>query len=72
MPYYQAKKLLKNPEATLEQLLKALLDLGMEWGYIAASANHGFRDNPEADLIRIIVLSDMIVYRILKLVKNHV
>lgn len=64
MPYSQASELLKNSEVTLEQLLKALLDLGMEWGYIAASARHGFRENADADLIRIIVLSDAIIYKI--------
>lgn len=69
MPYFQANELLKNPEASLEELLKALFDLGKEWGHVASSAGHGLRENAEPDLIRIIVLSDMIIYRIKKLLK---
>ena len=64
MPYIQAKESLNNPEATLEELLRALFDLGKEWGYIACSAGYGSRENAESDLIRIIVLNDMIICRI--------
>ncbi len=64
MPYFQASELLKNPEASSEELLRALFDLGKEWGYITSSARQGLRENAEPDLIRIIVLSDMIIYRI--------
>lgn len=69
MPYSQAKELVKNPEATLNELSRALFDLGKEWGYIASSVGHGLRENAESDLIRIIVLSDMIICRIEQQVK---
>lgn len=64
VPYFQAKELLANPNASLEELLKALFDLGKEWGHIASSTEHGLRENAKPDLTRIIVLSDMIIYRI--------
>lgn len=69
MPYFQAKELVKNPKATLDELSRALFDLGKEWGYIASSVGHGLRENAESDLIRIIVLSDMIIRRIEQQVK---
>lgn len=64
MPYFQANELLENPEASLEELLKALFDLGKQWGYIASATSYGLRENAEPELIRIIVLSDMIIHRI--------
>lgn len=65
MPYYQAAELLKNSEASLEDLLDALESLGREWGHIASSVNSGLRENAEEDLVRIIILSKAIKHRII-------
>lgn len=66
MPYFQANELLKNPEASLEELLDSLESLGREWGYLAGSISLGLRDNAEEDLIRIIILSKAIKHRIIQ------
>lgn len=71
MPYFQAAELLRLESVDTIQLLDALEDLGIEYGHIKESANRGLRENAEADLIRIVILSKAIKYRILQLCKNH-
>ncbi len=72
MPYFQAAELLKLETTSIEELLNALEDLGIEYGHIRGSVGHGLRENAEADLIRIIILSKSIKYRIIELSKgNH-
>lgn len=67
MPYFQASELLKNTEAPLEELLDSLESLSKEYGYIAGSISLGLRENAEEDLIRIIILSKAIKYKIIQL-----
>lgn len=64
MPYTQAYNLLKNPEASLIELLESLQDLAIEYGYITGTASLGFREDPETDLVRILVLIQGIKLRI--------
>ncbi|MEG4915741.1 hypothetical protein [Microcoleus sp. B7-D4] len=64
MAYFQASELLKNPEASLEDLLVALEDLGVEYGYIVAMTTHGMREDSEIDLVRILLLIKAIKLRV--------
>lgn len=68
MPYFQAKELLKNPDASLEDLLAALEDLGVQYGYIVAMAAHGMRNDSEIDLVRLLVLIKALKFKITQLV----
>lgn len=56
MPYFQAAEIFNNPEATLEELLTAIEELGIQYGYIVAMASKGLREDSEIDLVRILVL----------------
>lgn len=69
MPYFQAKELLDLQSTNIEALLNALEDLYGEYAHIIGSIHSGFRENAEEDLIRIIVLSKAIKYRIIELSK---
>lgn len=72
MPYFQAAELLRLKSTNVEELLDALEDLGVEYGYIKNSFKPGLRTDAEIDLIRIIILSKAIKYRIIQLTnKNH-
>lgn len=72
MPYFQAAELLRLKSTNIEELLDALEDLGIEYGYIKSSARRGSRIDAEIDLIRIIILAKSIKYRIIELFgKNY-
>lgn len=69
MPYFQADELLKNPEASLEDLLTAIEDLGVQYGYIVAMASQGLREDAETDLVRLLMLIKALQLKIIQLVK---
>ena len=72
MPYFQAAELLRLKSTNIEELLDALEDLGIEYGYIKGSTQRGLRVDAEIDLIRIIILAKSIKYRIIELFgKNY-
>ncbi len=66
MPYAQAHDLLENPNPNLIDLLNAVEDLSIQYGYIVGMASQGLRQDPEADLIRLLVLIKLIKDRIEK------
>ncbi|MEG4861221.1 hypothetical protein QUB75_27075 [Microcoleus sp. K1-B6] len=68
MPYFQASELLKNPEASLDDLLTAIEDLGVQYGYIVAMASQGLREDSEIDLVRLLVLIKSLRFKITQLV----
>ena len=72
MAYIQACELLKNPDCNLLQLLDALEALAGERAYIATTIAWGLRleenkEDPENDLVRIIVLILKIKHRIIEM-----
>lgn len=67
MPYFQAAELLRLKSTDVEELLNALEDLSTEYGHIRSSVDRGLREDAGADLIRIVILSKSIKYRILEL-----
>ena len=72
MAYAQACKLLKNPDCNLLQLLDALEALAGERAYIVTTITWGLRveedkEDPENDLVRIIVLILKIKRRIIEM-----
>ena len=69
MPEYQASQVLENSNSTLEELLNALEDMAVQYGYISAMAGHGLRENIETDLVRTLCLIKIIKLRIHK--KNN-
>lgn len=66
MPYAQAHDLLQTPDPDLIDLLDALADLSVQYGYIAAMTSQGLREDSEADLVRLLVLIKLIKDRIKK------
>lgn len=66
MPYSQATELFNNPEASLEDLLTAIEDLGVQYGYIIGMASRGLRAEPEADLVRILILIKALKFKIIQ------
>lgn len=64
MAYYQASELLENSEAALPDLLDSLERLGIQAGYLTACSNYNLRENCEADLLRVMQLSDKIKEKI--------
>lgn len=66
MPEYQASQVLENPSSTLEELLNALEDMAVQYGYISAMAGHGLRENVEIDLVRTLCIIKIIKLRIHK------
>ncbi len=71
MPYFQAIELFNNPEASLENLLIAIEDLGVEYGYIVAMASQGLREDSEIDLVRILVLIKALKLKITQNYDKH-
>ena len=67
MPYFQASEILKNPESSISELLDALEDCGVQYGYLVAMAEHGLRDDVETELVRLLTLIKLIKIRIKKL-----
>ena len=72
MAYAQASELLKNPDCNLLQLLDALETLAGERAYIATTIAWGLRveenkEDPENDLVRIVVLILKIKHRIIEM-----
>lgn len=70
MPYFQAAELLRLKSTDVEELLNALEDLSTEYGHIRSSVDRGRRKDADADLIRIVILSKSIKYRILELFRE--
>lgn|GEM_PF-2522009 len=70
MPEYQVSQVLENPEVTLQELLYALEDMSIQYGYISGMAAHGLRENAEADLVRTLCIIKIIKLRIHKKVKK--
>lgn len=64
MAYRQAHELLKETNPSLSDLLDAIWEMGMEYGYIAAMSGQGLREDAETDLVRIIVLSKLLKAKI--------
>lgn len=56
MPYAQAHDLLQTPNPDLIDLLNALEDLSIQYGYIIGMTKQGLREDSEADLARLLVL----------------
>lgn len=56
MPYFQAYKLLENPNCSVSELANSIEEMGMEYGYIIAMAGQGLREDSETDLVRILIL----------------
>lgn len=66
MPYSQAIELFDNPKASLEDLLVAIEDLSIEYGYIMALISRGLRQDSENDLVRILVLIRALKFKIIQ------
>ncbi len=66
MPYAQANELLQSPNPNLVDLLNALKDLSVQYGYIVGMASQGLREDSEADLARLLVLIKLIKDRIVQ------
>lgn len=66
MPYSQAVESLNNPDASLEDLLLAIQDLAVQYGYILAMTSQGLREDSESDLLKILVLIKAIKFKIIR------
>lgn len=56
MPYTQAYDLLQNPNSNLIDLLHALEEMAMEYGYLLGLRKSGYRKDCESDLIRTFII----------------
>ena len=67
MPECQVSQVLENPSSTLEELLNALEDIAMQYGYIAGMASHGLKnENTKTDLVRTLLVIKVLKLRIYK------
>jgi hypothetical protein len=64
MAYTQAAKAIEDPNATPDQLVNCLIALRDDFGYINGCIRCGRRINADSDLLRIIILSDILRRRI--------
>lgn len=69
MPYDSAYDVLKSATCTIAECVDAIEELGIQYGYIMATAAFGIRSDTDIDLVRIKVLVEALKFRIAQLSK---